>query len=118
MRVYYLPTGKIIKVARSIDRLPEDSPRTAINAPHSVIEIDESTNSNVCQSLLRGINQVEVTRAGARIIPDRYSVKAGQLINTDTEQPVIIKPGAKSVLETEVDTLKAEVSLLKERMRL
>lgn len=60
MRIYYLQseyeTGKhkIVKcwTDKFGEALPEDSPKTAINDPYSVIEIDEEYNRVLCQELL------------------------------------------------------------------
>jgi hypothetical protein len=60
LRVYYLNAEyepgkhKIMKVwsDKLTDAKPEDSPKTAINVPYTVIEIDEQYNGLLCRHLL------------------------------------------------------------------
>lgn len=60
MRIYFLnseyESGKhrIIKVwsEKFVEPKPEDSPRTDINDPHTVIEIDEGYNGLLCKGLM------------------------------------------------------------------
>lgn len=88
MRVYYLSDGKIFKIARDVDPLPEDSPKTAINVPYSVLEVDEVHNRVLCSLLLRNSRGTP-----EHPMPDRYSVNAsGQLVSSDTGEVVTINP--------------------------
>lgn len=60
MRIYYLNAEfesgkhKILKVwsEKFAEPKPEDSPKTAINDPYTVIEIDEEYNGLLCKGLL------------------------------------------------------------------
>jgi hypothetical protein len=73
MRVYYLQSenepGKhqIAKVwfEKSLEPKPEDSSKTAINMPYSVLEVDEWYNGVLCKSLASN------TRPN---LPDKYYV--------------------------------------------
>ena len=77
MRIYYLnaeyETGKhkIAKVwSEFVDRaMPEDSPKTAINVPFSVIEIDERFNRWLARQLLTNSRSIRGT-----ILPDKFYV--------------------------------------------
>jgi hypothetical protein len=77
MRIYYLnseyTTGKhkIMKVySELIDRtMPEDSPKTDISVPHSVLEIDERFNRLLAKQLLQNERHSPLTQ-----LPDRYYV--------------------------------------------
>jgi hypothetical protein len=77
MRIYYLnseyATGKhkIMKVwAEFLEVIrPEDSPKTAINVPHSVLEIDEKFNRLLAKQLLQNERHSPLAQ-----IPDRYYV--------------------------------------------
>ena len=88
MRLYYLADGKILKIARVIDALPEDSPKTAINVPYSILELDEEYNRVTCFLLIRNNRGTP-----EHPMPDRLSVNGlGQLINNDTLAVVTINP--------------------------
>jgi len=84
MRIYYLNEEyeagkhKIIKVwSEYVDiTMPEDSPRTAINVPYSVLEFDERYNRSLARDLFRNKRG---TPEGEPL-PDKYYVdNAGQL---------------------------------------
>ncbi len=90
MRIYYQNDGKIIKVySEQIDfARPEDSPKTAINVPYSVLEFDEKYNRLLAHLLLRNSRGTP-----QQPLPDRFSVNAsGQLVNNDTKEIVTINP--------------------------
>ena len=86
MRVYYTDKG-IAKVTRDFDPLPEDSPKTAINIPYSVIEIDEAFNRELCFKLIRNKRGTEDAP-----MPDRFRVENGQLIDNDTNEVATVSP--------------------------
>jgi len=86
MRVYYTDKG-IAKITRDIDPLPEDSPKTAINIPYSVIEIDEAFNRELCFKLIRNKRGTEDAP-----MPDRFRVENGQLIDNDTNEVATVSP--------------------------
>lgn len=87
MRVYYLlseyETGKhkILKVwsEKFIEQKPEESPKTAINVPYTVIEIDEAYNGLLCKNLL--LNTVILPNG---TFYDKYYVdNSGQIVSKD-----------------------------------
>jgi hypothetical protein len=101
MRIYYLQAEyepgkrKIIIVWRAVDGpLPEDSPKTAINDPYSVLEIDEKYNRLLCALLGRNVRFVAPgDLAPPTHLPDRFYVNASdQLVLNDTGQVVPIQP--------------------------
>jgi hypothetical protein len=95
MRVYYLneeyETGKhkIIKVWREQDgAMPEDSTKTAINVPFTVIDIDEDTNRLLCTLLTRNNRGTP-----EHLISDRYYVNSsGNIVENDSVSVVTINP--------------------------
>lgn len=90
MRIYYLNSeyeiGKHLIIATWIDigginPKPEDNPRTAINVPYSVLEIDEKLNPALAKQL---INNHRIPNKGPAL-PDRYYVdNSGELVENDT----------------------------------
>ena len=78
MRIYYLNAEyelgkhKIVKVwSEFVDRaMPEDSPKTAINVPFSVLEIDERFNRWLARQLL---SNSRASPSGVAL-PDKYYV--------------------------------------------
>jgi hypothetical protein len=95
MRIYYLnseyATGKhkIIKVySELVDRtMPEDSPKTAINVPHSVLEIDERFNRLLAKQLLQNERHSPLAQ-----IPDRYYVDNTPALRDEFGALVTINP--------------------------
>lgn len=71
------------------DPLPEDSPRTSYNFDYSVIEIDEDYNRELCYELLRNKRH---SFNGLPDEPDRFYINNGEIVETDTDEVVIINP--------------------------
>ena len=96
MRVYYLDEEyelgkhKIVKLwSEYVDRaLPEDSPKTAINVPYSVLELDEAYNRWLARQLLTN------SRAGinGEDLPDKYYVDGSGQLRDEFGDPVTINP--------------------------
>ena len=91
MRVYYLNEEyeigkhKIAKVwSEYIDRaMPEDSPKTAINVPHSVLELDERYNRWLARQLLTNSREH---------LPDKYYVDNDGKLRDEFNNLVTINP--------------------------
>ena len=96
MRVYYLQeeyeTGKhkIVKVwSEYVDRaMPEDSPRTAINIPYSVSELDERYNRWLARQLLANSR----TTPDGEPLPDKYYVDGSGQLRDEFDNLVTINP--------------------------
>lgn len=94
MRVYYLNTEyeagkhKIIKVCYETASitLPEDSPRTAINVPYSVLELDERYNRLLAKRLLMN------SRSEGEELPDRYYIDGSGNLRDEFGTLVTINP--------------------------
>lgn len=102
MRIYYINSEyesgkhKIMKVySEYVDRaLPEDSSKTAINVPYTVIEFDERYNRLLAHLLLRN-NRSNPEHP----LPDRFYVNnSGQIVLNDTGevQTVNLNPQKES----------------------
>lgn len=91
MRIYYDDKGKILATPRAIDPLPEDSPKTAINVPFFVIEVDEDANRELVFRLLRN-------KRGSfeQHMPDQFIIVDEHLTNNDTGKAVIINPNPQA----------------------
>ena len=87
MRIYYIG-DKVLKIWSEQDgAMPEDSPKTAINVPYGVIEIDERYNRLLCYKLVRNSRGTP-----EQPLPDKYYVNdSGQLVETDTEEVVALE---------------------------
>ena len=96
MRVYYLneeyETGKrkILKVwSEYVDRaMPEDSPRTAINAPYSMLELDERYNRWLAKQLLANSRP----DAEGEPLPDKYYVDGEGKLRDELGSLITINP--------------------------
>ena len=97
MRVYYLnkeyeaEKHKILKVWTDISSvaMPEDSPRTTINASHSILEIDERYNRGLAKELL-DFSRGEIE---GEQLPDKYYVDGdGKLRDNSDDSLVTINP--------------------------
>lgn len=96
MRVYYLNSEyesgkhKIMKVySEYVDRiLPEDTSKTAINVPYTVIEFDERYNRILAHLLLKN-HRGTIEQP----MPDRFYVNNnGQIILNDTGEVQTVNP--------------------------
>lgn len=95
MRVYYLNAeyepGKhqILKVwSEYVDRaMPEDSSQSAVNVPHSILELDESYNRLLAKELLRNNRDTEGVP-----LPDRYYVDSIRQLRDEFGDLVTINP--------------------------
>ena len=97
MRVYYLNAEyesgkhKIVKVwSEYVDRaMPEDSPRTAINVPYSVLELDERYNRWLAKQLLTNNRG---SAPDGEPLPDKYYVDSGEQLRDEFDNLVTINP--------------------------
>lgn len=96
MRIYYLNTEyepskhKIVKVwSEFVDRaMPEDSSKTNINAPYSVLEIDERYNRWLARQLL---TNSRIPFEGEPL-PDKYYVDGSGQLRDEFDNLVAINP--------------------------
>lgn len=96
MRVYYLDTEyeigkhKIMKVwSEYVDRaMPEDSPRTAINVPYSILELDEGYNRWLAKQLLTNSR----TDIEGELLPDKYYVDGDGNLRDELDSLVTVNP--------------------------
>jgi hypothetical protein len=96
MIIYYLNAEfevgkhKILKVwSEYVDRsMPEDSPKTNINVPYSVLEIDERYNRWLARQLLTNSRG----RINDETLPDKYYVDSGGKLRDEFGNLVTINP--------------------------
>jgi len=97
MRIYYLDNEyesgkhKIVKVwSKYVDRaMPEDSPKTAINVPYTVLEIDERYNRLLAKNILTNNRMLP----NGVILSDKFYINnSGEIVNNDTDEVVTINP--------------------------
>lgn len=96
MRVYYLDEEyelgkhKIAKVwSEFVDRaMPEDSPRTAINVPHSILELDERYNRWLARELLTNSR----SSPEGEDLPDKYYVDGDSRLRDEFGNLITINP--------------------------
>jgi len=134
MRVYYLNAEyepgkhKIMTIwsPRFGCALPEELPKTTINAPHTIIEIDEDYNRVLCHLL---VNNTRVTPE--MVLPDRFYVDNAGQIRDDVDNLVIINPNpqkesfklsalyglTQAQLETYIDTNVTTLATAKEYLK-
>jgi len=96
MRVYYLnqeyeaDKHKIVKVwSEFVDRaMPEDSIRTAINVPYTVLELDERYNRWLAKELLTNSR----TDTEGEDLPDKYYIDGDGKLRDEFGSLVTINP--------------------------
>lgn len=96
MRVYYLneeyESGKhkIVKVWSEFSEvaMPEDSPRTAINVPYSVLKLDERYNRWLARQLLTNSR----TDIDDESLPDKYYIDGDGSLRDEFDGLVTINP--------------------------
>lgn len=96
MRIYYLQSEyepgkyKILKVwSEFVDRaMPEDSSKTAINVPYSILEIDERYNRWLARLLLQNSRSLP----NGQQLPDRFYVGNTGALRDEFGNLVTINP--------------------------
>jgi len=100
MRIYYLDSEyepnkhKIMKVWCEYNEraMPEDSPRTDINVPYSILEIDERYNRWVARQLLTNSRML----SDEQQLPDKYYVDNNGELRDEFDTLVTINPNPQS----------------------